>query len=176
MFIELARKRRSIRTFTSQQVEKEKIDAILEAALRAPSGRGTRPWALIVVTEKDSLEKLSAAKPGGAAFLKEAPVAIVVCGDPSKSRLWIEDCAILAVTLQYAAHSLELGSCWSQMRGNKTEGGISSRDYIAELLDLPDNLEVECIVGMGYPAQAPTPYRKEELAYDRVSYSRHGQG
>ena len=44
MFIELAQKRRSIRNFADREVEPEKIDAIIEAALRAPTGRAARPW------------------------------------------------------------------------------------------------------------------------------------
>ena len=55
--------------------------------------------------------------PEGAAFVKDAPAAVVVCGDPSASGLWVEDCSIAAVTMQYAALALGLGSRWAQMRG-----------------------------------------------------------
>jgi nitroreductase len=99
-------------------VEAEKIDAIIDAALRSPTGAARRPWTFVVVTDKSLLEKLSVAKPGGAAFVKDAPVAVVVCGDPSVSGLWVEDCSIAAVTMQYAAHSLGLGSRWAHMNGN----------------------------------------------------------
>ena len=174
MFIELARKRRSVRKFTSQQVEQEKVDAIVEAALRAPSGRGARPWALVVVKDKALLEKLSVAKPGGAAFVKDASVAVVVCGDPSQSGLWVEDCTIAAVTMQYAAHSMGLGSRWTHMRGNNYNDSKSSRDYIAELLDLPDNLDIQCMIGIGYPGEDMVPYKKEDLHFDKVSYDRYG--
>ncbi|MDP6179378.1 MAG: nitroreductase family protein [Desulfatiglandales bacterium] len=176
MFIELAKKRRSIKKFTSQQVEQEKVDAIIEAALRAPSGRGTRPWELVFVKDKGLLEKLSVAKPGGAAFVKDASLGIVVCGDPSKSGLWLEDCAIAAVSMQYAAHSMGLGSRWAHIRENNYNDGKSSRDYIAELIDLPDNLDVECIIAIGYPGEEIVPYRKEDLAFDKISYHSYGPG
>lgn len=175
MFTELAEKRRSVRKFTDQKVEKEKIDSIIDAALRAPSGRAVRPWDFVVVTDKSLLEKLSVAKPGGAAFVKDASVAIIVCGDPSKSGLWIEDCTIAAVSMQYAAHSIGLGSRWSHMRGNNYDGNQSSRDYIAELVDLPDNLDVECIIAIGYPDEEMVPYKKEDLHYDKISYNRYSQ-
>ena len=175
MFIDIARKRRSVRKFTDQQVAQEQVDAIVEAALRAPSGRGARPWAFVVVRDKDSLAKLSVAKPGGAAFVKDASVAIVVCGDPSKSGLWVEDCSIAAVSMQYAAHSMGLGSRWTHMRGNNYAEGKSSRDYIAELLDLPDNLDVECMIAIGYPGEEMVPYRKEDLDYHKVGYERYGR-
>ncbi|MBU2499579.1 MAG: nitroreductase family protein [Proteobacteria bacterium] len=174
MFTELMRNRRSVRKFAFRQVEQEKINAVIEAALRSPSGRGSRPWHFVVVKDKALLEKLSVAKPGGAAFVKDAAVAVVVCGDPSASHLWIEDCSIAAVTMQYAAHAMGLGSRWSQMRNNKYSDTQSSKDYIAELLDLPDNLDVECIVAIGYPGEEMVPYRDEELARDKVSYERHG--
>lgn len=174
MFTELAKKRRSIKKFTSQQVEQEKVDSIIEAALRAPSGRGARAWELVVVKDKGLLEKLSVAKPGGAAFVKDAPLGIVVSGDPSKSDLWLEDCAIAAVSMQYAAHSMGLGSRWTHMRGNEYKDGKTTRDYVAELLDLPDNLEVECIIAIGYPGEEMVPYKKEDLPFDQVNYHRYG--
>jgi nitroreductase len=174
MFSELAKKRRSIKQFAPQQVELEKIDAIMEAALRAPSGRAIRPWEFVVVTDKELLEKLSVAKPGGAQFLKEASVAIVVCADSSKSHLWIEDCSIVAVSMQYAAHSMELGSRWCQIRGTNYNDSTSSRNYIAGLLDLPDNLDIECIVAVGYPGEEMVPYKKQELDFNKVNYNRYG--
>lgn len=174
MFSEIAAKRRSFKVYTSQEVEPEKIQAIVEAALRSPSGRAARPWSFIVVTDKKLLEQLSVAKPMGAQFIKDVSAAIVVCADPSESHLWIEDCAIAAVSIQYAACSEGLGSRWAQMRNNDYAEGKSSRDYIAELLDLPKNLDVECIIGIGYPGEELPPYRKEELAFDKVSYNRYG--
>lgn len=175
MFIDVAKKRRSVKEYTSQQVEQEKLDVIMEAALRAPSGKATRPWEFVVVTDKELIEKLSVAKPMGAEFVGNATAAIVVCADPSKSGLWLEDCAIAAVSMQYAAHSMGLGSRWAHMRGNNYSDGKSSRDYIAELLGLPDNLDVECIIAIGYPGEEIAPYSDEELALDKVSYNRYGQ-
>jgi nitroreductase len=175
MFTDLVKKRRSIRKYTDQPVEPEKLDAIVEAALRAPSGRAARPWTFVVVTDKALLEKLSIAKPAGARFIEEASAAIVVCADPSKSHLWIEDCAIAAVSMQYAAHTLGLGSRWAHMRGNKFDDRTSSRDYIAGLLGLPDNLEVECMIAVGYPGETVPPYRTQDLHFDKVSYNRFGQ-
>lgn len=174
MFAELAKKRRSIKKFSSQPLEQDKIDAIMEAALRAPSGRAARPWEFVVVTDKGLLEKLSVAKPGGAEFLKEAPVAVVVCADSSKSHLWIEDCSIVAVSMQYAAHSMGLGSRWCQIRGANFSESTSARNYIAALLQLPDNLDIECVIAAGYPGEEMVPYKKDELGYDKVHYNRYG--
>jgi nitroreductase len=173
MFAELMEKRRSIKKYDDRVVEPEKMDMIIESALRSPSGRAARPWHFVVVTDKGLLEKLSVAKPGGAAFLKDAPAGIVVCGDPTISRLWVEDCSIAAVILQLAAHSVGLGSRWTHMRGNKYDNSKSSRDYIAEILDLPESLDVECIIAIGYPAEEMVPYKKENLHFNKVSYNKY---
>ncbi len=175
MFTDLVKERRSIKKYSAQPVEQKKIDAIIEAALRAPSGRAARPWAFVVVTDKVLLEKLSVAKSAGARFIKDVFAAIVVCADPSRSHLWIEDCAIAAVSMQYAAHSMGLGSRWTHMRSNKFDDQTSSRDYIAGLLGLPDNLDVECMIGVGYPDETVAPYRTEDLPFDKVSYNRFGR-
>ena len=81
--LETLRHRRSIRRFSTQSVEAEKIDALLEAALRAPSSRELRPWEFVVVTEPATLQKLAEAKQHGAGFLAGAPLAIVVAADPA---------------------------------------------------------------------------------------------
>jgi nitroreductase len=166
MFNELLKKRRSVKVYADRPVEATKIDAIIEAALRSPTGGAARPWAFVVVTDKTLLEKLSVAKPIGAAF---------VCGDPSASGLWVEDCSIAAVTMQYAAHALGLGSRWSQMKGNHFKEGKTSTQYIAELLGLPENLNVQCIIAIGYPGEEMVPYKREELHFDKVSYNRYGR-
>ena len=175
MFNELAEKRRSVKVYADRPVEQAKIDGIIEAALRSPSGRATRPWAFVVITDKNLLNKLSVAKPQGAAFVKDAPIGVVVCGDPSASGLWLEDCSIAAVTMQYAAHALGLGTRWAQINGNNFKEGTTSTQYIAELLGLPKNLTVECIIAIGYPGEKMVPYKKDELRFDKVSYNRYGQ-
>ncbi|MGD2125984.1 MAG: nitroreductase family protein, partial [Desulfobacteraceae bacterium] len=78
MFIPLVQKRRSIRKFQTKPVEAEKIDMLVEAALRSPSSMGNNPWEFIMVTDKSLLEKLSRAKQHGSAFLRNAPLGIVV--------------------------------------------------------------------------------------------------
>jgi nitroreductase len=175
MFSELVKKRRSVKVYAARPVEPEKIDIVIEAALRSPTGRAARPWAFVVITDKTLLEKLSVGKPVGAAFLKGAPVGIVVCGDASASGLWVEDCSIAAVTMQYAAQDLGLGSRWAQMKENNFSDSKTSTQYIAELLGLPENLTVQCIIAIGYPGEETVPYKQEELCFDKVSYNRFGR-
>ena len=76
MFMDLIRSRRSIRHYEDRPVEDEKIDLLVEAALRSPSSRGYNPWTFVVVREQKTLADLAQAKPHGATFLAKAPLAI----------------------------------------------------------------------------------------------------
>ena len=86
MFIPLIQKRRSIRRFLKSDVEPEKIDLLVEAALRAPSSRGPEPVGVYRrITESEKLERLSTSKEHGSSFLRNASLGIVVCADPKLS-------------------------------------------------------------------------------------------
>ncbi len=175
MFIDLLRTRRSIRRFTDQPIEQEKLDLLLEAALRSPSSKGKDPWEFIVVTDKGRLEKLSVAKAHGAAFLNGAPLAIVVCADPTKSDVWVEDAAIATTLIHLQATDLGLASCWVQIRLRQREDKTSSQDYLTDVLALPEGLTVLAIVGIGYPADSAKGHPFDSLHSDKVSYEQYGQ-
>jgi nitroreductase len=168
MFDDLIRKRRSIRRFSDQPVEPEKIDMLVEAALRAPSSRSLNPWEFVVVDDRPLLERLAACKPHGAGFLSQAPLGIVVCADPARCDVWVEDCAIAVTFIQLMATSLDLGSCWIQVRKREHVSGCPARDDIARHLDLPDRLEVEAMIAVGYPAQPKAGHAWDTLLFDRV--------
>ena len=175
MFLSLVQKRRSIRRYKDKPVEPEKIDRLIEAALRAPSSRGFNPWEFVVVADGVLLEKLSKAKPHGASFLKDASLGIVVCVDPEKCDVWIEDASIASIYIHLAAESMELGSCWIQIRKRMHDQTKTAEQYIHELLNVPENLNVESIIAIGYPAEMKSPHSKEDLQYDKVHYNVYGK-
>ncbi|MEE8431244.1 MAG: nitroreductase family protein [Candidatus Desulfatibia sp.] len=175
MFLSLVQKRRSIRQYLEKPVEKEKIELLIEAALRSPSSRGFNPWELVVVTDRDLLEKLSKAKTHGASFLKNASLGIVVCADPEKCDVWIEDASIASIFLHLAAESLGLGSCWIQIRMRMHDQTKTSQEYVQKLLNIPENLNVESMIAIGYPAESKPPHRKENLQYEKVHYNAYGK-
>lgn len=168
MFLSLVEKRRSIRKFAQREVESEKTDVLLEAALRSPSSRGFNPWRFIVVTDRSLLENLSKAKQHGSSFLKNAPLGIVICGDPDKSDVWVEDCSIASIFVHLTATSLGLGSCWVQIRKRMHDGTKTAESYVRDILDIPENLRVESIVAVGYPDEMKSPHKKEDLQYEKV--------
>ena len=170
MFIDLLRKRRSIRQFEDKAVEQEKIDILLEAALRSPSSRSLYPWEFVVVQNKETLAALSLVKPHGAAFLKNAPLAVVVCGDPLKCDVWIEDCSIASMLLHLAATDLGLGSCWVQLRLREYSKSQSAPARAAEILGIDAGIEVQTIIGIGYPAMEAKGHDASSLLVDRIHH------
>ena len=175
MFIDLLRKRRSCRQFQDRNVEQEKIDLLIEAMLRAPSSRSLNPWEFVVVQNKETLQQLSQAKPHGAAFLKNATLGIVVCADPEKCDVWVEDCSITSILLHLQATDLDLGSCWIQIRKREHDGQKSAEAHVAETLGLPGGMVVEAIIAIGYPANESTGHPDSSLLRDRVSFERFGE-
>ena len=175
MFMALIQKRRSIRKFLDKPIEAEKIDLLVEAALRSPSSRGLNPWEFIVVTDQDLLEKLGGTKEHGSAFLKKAPLGIVVCADSQQCDLWVEDASIAAIIIQLAAESLGLGSCWIQIRERMHDGTKSAEEYIADMLNIPAKMKVESIIAIGYPDEQKPPHGKEELLYEKVHNDIYGR-
>lgn len=169
--IELLRKRRSIRRFTANPVSLEARQLLIEAALRSPSSRGINPWQFIVVDDPELLSQLARAKQHGSEFLKNAPLAIVVCGDSAQSDVWIEDCSIAAMVIQLTALSLGLGSCWAQIRNRQHNKELSAERYIQELFGLPEQIRVECIIGIGHPDENKRPVPAQQLQHDKVKYN-----
>lgn len=172
--IELLRKRRSIRKFTSEKVAHGSLETIIEAALRSPSSRGINPWEFIVVDDPELLVRFADAKQHGSEFLKNAPVAIVVCADSSKSDVWIEDCSIAAVIIQLTALSLGLGSCWAQIRNRPHDSVKTAEVYLQELLGLPEQVTVECIIGIGHPDERKSPLSAGRLQHEKIRRNRWG--
>ena len=176
MLIDLLRTRRSIRQFTHKPVEKEKVEILVETMLRAPSSRSLNPWEFIVVEDKQTIEALSRAKAHGSSFMYGAKLAIVVCADPERSDVWVEDSSIASILLHLAAHDLGLGSCWVQIRKREHDQDTSSGQYIRNLLEIRDGLEVEAVIAIGYPKEEKPGHDRSTLLFDRVSYEKYGHG
>jgi nitroreductase len=174
MFLELLQQRRSIRTYTDQPVEKEKLDRIVAAALRSPSSRSLMPWSFVVVTDPGVLKRLSRAKPHGASFLGKAPAAVVICADPERCDVWVEDAAIATILIHLAAADLGLGSCWIQIRKRANEDGRPAAAHVREALNIPEKLEIEAIVALGYPGETKKPHGRTSLPWDRVFAGQYG--
>lgn len=174
MLRDLLAQRRSIRQFQEKQVEADKIDQLIEIALRAPSSMSRNPWQFIVVTEKAKIEALSSAKAHGASFMKNAPLAIVVAADPEKCDVWIEDCSIATFLLHLGAADLGLGSCWIQIRKRQDSAGCCAERRVAEIVGLPENMQVLAMVAIGYSTETKSGHATESLPFAQVHFEGYG--
>ncbi|MCS7131565.1 MAG: nitroreductase family protein [Hadesarchaea archaeon] len=158
--------RRSIRKYKPQPIPDEAVEKILEAGRWAPSGGNIQPWKFIVVKDPATLEMIRKVSPG---YLGIAPLAIVVCSDKQRAfqaggrlgrdYMTIADCAMAVQNMLLAAYALGLGTCV-----------VKSFSPIAvkEILEIPDGIEPELIVVVGYPDERPAvPHRfsVEEITY-----------
>lgn len=166
--INILKNRRSVRNFLKKQVEQEKIDIIIESALRAPTSRNLKPTEFILIREKETLSLLSTTKAHGAEFLKNANFAIAVFADTVKSDTCIEDASIASIIMQLTAESLELGSCWAQIRLRFDKNGIIAEENVRKILNIPQNYIVESVIGFGYPAYKPKPIHFDQLDFHRI--------
>ncbi len=160
--------RHSIRKYTDQPVDADAVRLILEAALLAPTSKSSRSWQFVVVDDKDTLLKMSDCKPAGAVPLKRAAFAVVVCADPSKSDVWIEDASVAAAYMQLQATDLGLGSCWVQIRDRYAADGTSADEVIQELLGIPELMPVLCVMTFGHPDEVRKPVDTSKLLWEKV--------
>lgn len=170
-FLEIAKKRYSVRSYSDRKVETEKLNKILQAAHVAPTAANLQPVHLIAVQEKDGLEKI-----GKGANIYGAPLAVIVCADHDKA--WVRpfdnkqtsdiDASILTDHMMIEATELGLGSVWVC---------YFKPDIIRKEFSLPDNLEPVNILAIGYSSEeADDPERhsqtriplKELVSYEKL--------
>ena len=137
--------RKSVRKYLNKSVEEDKIDAMVKAGMAAPSGMDRRPWEFVVVTDREALDSMAAKLPY-AKMLTNAPLAIVVCGDTTRSSYWYLDCSAATQNVLLAAEALGLGAVWTA--AYPYEDRI---DVVRQNTGLPENIVPLCVIPIGYP-------------------------
>ena len=170
--IEAMLARRSVRTYTDEPVTDEELNKILTAALSSPTGKGTYPWEIIAVRDKDMLEKLSHSRQGSGKMLLGAGACIVVVVDENKTDTWVEDGSIVLTNMHLAASAIGLGSCWIQGKGRFAEDGTSMEETIQKLLGIPENYRLVAILSVGHPAAVPAPHTMADLHTEKLHYEK----
>lgn len=171
---EMLKHRRSIRKFRDNPVPGSIVKRLLHSALLAPSSRSRRPWEFIAVTDKRLIEELALVREHGSQFLKGAPLVIAVAADPEVCDVWVEDCSIAAAIIQFTAETLELGSCWVQIRERCHPDGKPSADHVRRILQIPEELAVECLIAVGYKAEERPAYTEADLRHDKLHENAFG--
>jgi len=163
-FFEVVERRHSIRAFTSAVVEPEKLQAILEAANRAPSAGNLQAYEIYEVTRKATLKALADAALGQG-FVAQVPVALVFCAHPGlSSRKYgrrgsslyaIQDGTIACAHAHLAATALGLASVWV---------GAFNDDAVREAIGVGPDLVPIAILPIGYPAEESERTPRRSLA------------
>ena len=160
--LEAIKTRRSIRKFSDQSVEPEKLQAILEAVRQAPSWSNLQCWHLVVVEEQAIREKISElsfvesffatygykSNPAQKA-LAQAPIVLIACADPLKSgnlhdqQYYMADMGIATENLMLAAHDQGLGTVFV---------GVYHEEHLKTLLGIPADIKIVGLFPLGYSA------------------------
>lgn len=167
--LEVIMTRTSVREYTDQVVEKEKVENILRAAMSAPTAYNRQPWFFMVVDEREVLDELAGViNP----VLGRTGLGIVVCGDMSKlpeegdfaREYWIQDCSAAAENALLAAHAQDLGAVWVTIYPQAPR--IAST---REILSLPEHIVPLNIISVGYPAAPAEP--KDKWNPENIRYN-----
>jgi nitroreductase len=158
-FLELAKKRYSVRAYKPDPVEEDKLHRVLEAARLAPTACNLQPFHLVVIHTRGRDSELRRIYP--APWFTQAPIVICACG--TSSACWTRrdgkyysdvDVTIAMDHLILAATDLGLGTCWI---------GAFDPDATREILNLPDDVEPIAFTPLGYPADRPGIKIRKEL-------------
>lgn len=155
---EALKTRRSVRSYKTDPVPREKVERVLEAARIAPSAANRQPWHFFVVTDAGKRAALKEAY--GKEWCSSAPVVIVACARPKDA--WkrsdgvnyaFVDVAIAFDHLILAACAEGLGTCWV---------GAFKPAELRRVMNLPADLEPVAMTPLGFPAEEPKPTARKE--------------
>lgn len=169
-FMSLCRSRRSIRKYTNEAVTDEQIEYITRCALMSPAGKRINPWEFYVTRDAAKIRPLSACRTYGSGMFQTAEAAVVVAVDASLTDVWQFDAAIAAHNLLLAAEDCGLGACWCQVYGRfvDEDNSKSAEQHVKEILGIPENLTVVCIISLGHKDEERKPFDLEKLAYQKI--------
>ncbi len=141
--------RRSIRSYEDRPVSDADVRMLLDAAMSAPSGSNLKPWHFVTVTDRAKLDALADSAPYWK-MLAEAPLAIVVCGDPKESRkYWDQDGVAATENILIAASMMGLGGVWLGCHPTPER-----MDAVRSIVGVPDDIVPISVLSIGHPAEA----------------------
>jgi nitroreductase len=178
--------RRSVRKFSTQKVEREKVLQILEAARLAPSSSNRQAWHFVVVDDPSVIKQIPGTVPVGTqriiTFIKDAPLVIIGCYSKAFTHYVAQlaghenhlvDVSIAMTHMTLAATELGIGSCWV---------GWYGESKLRTILKIPRRYRVVALLVLGYPAEPSTkesiagiPARPRKSLKEIVSHNRFGE-
>ena len=163
---EAIKRRRSIRKYEQKVVEKEKLSKVLEAARLAPSAMNRQPYAFVVTSDNETIEKISSA----CNQEWDAPTIIVVCAFPEEAwvrddgeEYWKADAAIAMNNMSLQECAEGLGTCWI---------AAFKEEKIKDILGIGPEARVVAMTPLGYPAEKKGPVTNRKTIDELVHYER----
>ncbi len=179
-FLDLVKRRQSVRKYDARAVEDEKLRLCLEAALLAPSASNSQPWTFVVATEPDLVKSLgeacrgplgtfnrfAATSPVIVTIVLEKPKVITEMGGRVKNKEYpLIDIGIAAEHFCLQAEALGLGTC---MIGWFDEGKVKT------LQNIPENKTIGLLITLGYaPAEYPLRQKVRKSFNEVVSFNKY---
>ncbi len=155
--------RRSIRKYTQEHVTDQEVEALLRAAMAAPSAGNQQPWQFVVVRNKARLQEVASIHPH-VHMAPKARLGILVCGDTRVEKYpgyWVIDCAAAVQNLLLAAHALGLGAVWTGI--HPMQDRVAA---FATLFATPRGVIPHSFIPVGRPAEAKK--REDRFRPERV--------
>jgi nitroreductase len=158
--------RRSIRKYIAKPISEAVVYELVRAGMNAPSAGNAQPWHFVVIRDRQLLDAVPGFHPN-AQMIKEAPMAILVCGEERLEKYpgyWVQDCSAATQNILLAAHDRGLGAVWLGIypREERVEG-------MRRLLSIPEEVTPLSLIPVGYPAEKKRPadrFIPERLHYD----------
>lgn len=152
--------RTSVRRYSDEPITDVQKQALLHAAMSAPSGVNKQPWEFIVVDDKEILKRLADALPY-AKMAAQAPLAIIVCGNSDRflegddATLWEQDLSAASENILLAAHALGLGAVWTCLYPHQDR-----MQAVRNILKISDGVIPFNLIPIGHPLADHAPMDK----------------
>jgi len=153
--------RRSIRSFAKDGLTQEDREALLTAAMAAPSAKNTRSWHFVWIDDRKLLDAVPSVHPYSR-MIRQAPAALLVCADiasEEREGYWAQNCSAATQNILIAATQRGLGSVWLGVYPN--EDRIKG---LRELVGVPEGFIPFSLVVLGYPAEKKDPHTGIDVA------------
>lgn len=167
MFIDLVKQRYSVRSYEDKQIEKEKMDYIMECVRLSPSAVNFQPWHFYIVTDNEKLKELKSTYKRE--WIQSVPCIIVACANHTEA--WHRrtdnkdhsdiDIAIAVEHLCLAAAEQGLGTCW-----------VCNFDAALchDIMALPEDIEPVALIPIGYTSESEVPEKKRKSVEEICTY------
>lgn len=173
MVLDVIRKRRSHRDFLDKEVEEEKLEEILKAAMFSPTARHQRLWEFIVIKDEKTKDLLAQTKKHSY-FVNRASVVIAIASPEDETgRYWLEDSFIASTQIYLEATNQGLGTCCVQIYGSKRDNGDDAEEYVKKILNVPKEIRVACLMPIGYPKEKLPEHSDEEFEKEKIHYEKY---